>query len=70
MIKKQPDLKYCDICKKSIDGVNGASNGRLTIGIDGLDFAGHAVGDASSTYRDVCDSCIYAVRKYVDSITK
>ncbi len=68
MIKKQPDLKFCDICEKSIIRKNGSLNGKITIKMDGLDFSGHAVGDASQKFNDVCDNCICYVVKTINNI--
>jgi len=68
MIKIQADLKYCDICNNEITKKNGAYDGRIKIKMDGLDYNNIAVGDASLIFRDVCDDCIYSVKKHIEKI--
>ena len=48
---------YCDMCGKELVGSDKASNCKVIMSSDGLDFSGNAVGPGAGGKFDCCYSC-------------
>lgn len=59
----------CDVCGRLIDGsvVHRKYNARVILKMDGLDYQGCAVADATES-DDLCDYCLVKVKKALDAV--
>ena len=59
MKKVQPEVieYFCDKCNKKLVGSDKASNCKVVMKSDGLDYSGHAVGPGTGGEFDLCYNC-------------
>jgi len=59
MKKTQPEViqYFCDKCKKEIVGSDKASDCKVVMTSDGVDYSGHAVWHGTGGQFDLCYNC-------------
>jgi len=69
MKKTIPEITtyYCDSCGGEIQGSDKASNCKIKMTSDGLDYSGKAVGPGSGGAFDCCFSCYHDILKKLTS---
>ena len=57
---------YCDICGKKFDGQNEV----VKFSCSGKDISGVYVGGFTFEKKEVCNTCTYKIKEFVDKLMK